>query len=100
MTTDIFKHFQNVQTSKLDLVSSYNLNDTQRLSSVKIRKGGDQPEKTGKFKNHTIDYIFHSKHWKTKGTLQIPLSEDVLKATNNLGLPCWKFPSDHFMLAA
>jgi len=97
VSSKTFEYFQDLNKT---LTSAYDLSDTERLSTVKKRKGGDQPNKVGKEKNHTIDFIFYSQAWKCVGTLGIPHKDHVLKETNGLGMPCWRYPSDHFMLCA
>merc|ERR1712098_815454 len=103
----VFQFFKSHTTQSLDekpkerFESVYDLEEKERFSCVKMRKGGNQSDKVGKVKNHTIDYIFYSKDgFKPKAHLEIPKKDEVLAATNGLGLPCWKYPSDHFMLAA
>lgn len=50
---------------------------------------------TGNVENcKTIDYIWHSKHFRVKAVLDIPKDEDL----GENKLPSWSFPSDHLSL--
>merc|ERR1712098_998897 len=69
------------------------------VSSLKLRKAGEQTNKIGENIEHTIDYIFTSPHFKNVGYLKLPTVKYVRKVYPD-GLPCWKFPSDHFNLVA
>jgi len=105
VASDAFQYFQGRAmgewaTDKIVFESAYELNDTDHFTTIKKRIGGDQPGKIGDEKHHTIDFIFHSRKLKCTGTLSIPHKNDILKATDNLGLPWWRYPSDHIMPGA
>merc|ERR1712096_182004 len=84
------------------LSPAYPLGDKGHHSTVKWRKGGGQPAKIKpKLETkRTIDFIFHSKAIEKKATLSIPHYDEVIAGSKGLGLPCWKYPSDHFMIGA
>merc|ERR1711964_417889 len=70
-----------------------------RYTASKWRRGGNQPEKCRPI-SETIDFIFYSnKHFTQSRTLSVPTNEEV-SATSKLLLPCWRYPSDHFMIGA
>lgn len=77
-------------------------NNETSYSAVKWRIGGAQPNKIENTpETQTIDFIFHSsKYFKTVGTLSIPDYDTVLKRSDELCNPCWRYPSDHFMIGA
>lgn len=83
---------------KKGVLSIFKVRNRTRLSCVKWRRGGTQKEKILQTKE-TIDFIF-SRGLKCIGTLALPTVDDVEKKTEGLGLPCWQYPSDHFMMAA
>merc|ERR1712139_372212 len=76
---------------------------SNRDTALKRRKGGQQPGKVCKTDDHTIDFIFFAKkYFKIRGRIQIPTFGEVSTATGgeNMLLPSWCYPSDHFMLCA
>merc|ERR1712098_546776 len=82
------------------MTSAYDASDKTKVSSKKLRKAGEQTNKIGERIEHTIDYIFASPHFTKTAHLELPTVEEVKRVTGENGLPCWKFPSDHFNLVA
>lgn len=76
-----------------------------RFTAVKQRYGGEQPNKVdNRPEKHTIDFIFHDPAIKCVATLRVPEFKVVKNGSKMNGkpiyLPCWKYPSDHFMIGA
>merc|ERR1711964_113757 len=93
--------YEKFEQANLDLESAYNLellDKEKRYTSSKWRRGGDQPDKC-KVVEQTIDFIFTNKKLKATKTLSVPTSSEVSNASELL-LPCWRYPSDHFMIGA
>lgn len=69
-------------------------------TTAKLRKGGTQWKKAGKRLDETIDYIFYKGNathsWKCSKVLGFP----SLKELEYLWLPGWRYPSDHWCIAA
>jgi endonuclease/exonuclease/phosphatase family metal-dependent hydrolase len=91
---------QTFRTNFPNMTSAYDATDKKRVSSKKLRKAGEQTNKIGERIEHTIDYIFTSKHFTKRAHLELPTVKEVEAVTRENGLPCWKFPSDHFNLVA
>jgi len=100
--TAAFKKFEKEMIGKDKLLqSSYPLGVNDMFTASKWRRGGGQPSKCH-LVEETIDFIFHNSGpngFKTVGTLSVPHS-DVVKKSSPLRLPCWRYPSDHFMIGA
>jgi len=60
----------------------------------KWRKGGTQKDKRGKTKQ-TIDYIFYTEEFECSRVLNI--TKEKIEPVH---MPGWKYPSDHFCIAA
>jgi len=97
--SQIFQEFmQQVRKNGIHMKRSYP-DEGDAFGCVKWRKGGDQAKKIeNRHKQETIDFILQSGFTK-KAILNLPKVETVLNATKGLGLPHWKYPSDHFMFA-
>merc|ERR1711964_302417 len=90
----------NVDAETAFLTSAYDLaeqNKQHRFTASKWRRGGDQKDKCKRVEQ-TIDFIFTS-GMKAVATLSVPDSETV-ENDSELLLPCWRYPSDHFMIGA
>merc|ERR1711964_711470 len=70
------------------------LTQEPEFTTSKWRKGGVQEDKRGII-NQTIDYIFYTKEFECTRVLDLP-KEDI----EDLLMPGWKYPSDHFMICA
>jgi len=71
------------------------LTQEPEFTTSKWRKGGVQEDKRG-ITNQTIDYIFYtSKDFECSRVLDMP-KENI----EPLFMPGWKYPSDHFCIAA
>merc|ERR1711964_525995 len=75
-----------------------NQHPERKYSSGKWRKGGSMIDKCREI-YQTIDFIFHSKEFQTVNLLDYPTYAEIV-AVSTLGLPCWKYPSDHFCVGA
>merc|ERR1712098_538349 len=98
-TTPAFKAFRGKCPS---MQSAYQtvLGAEQEFTTYKWRKGGDQPKKIG-INKQTIDFIHYSEaHWKVHRVMGHPTAEEVEKTSEGILLPNWRYPSDHFALAA
>merc|ERR1711964_962461 len=70
--------------------------ETRPITTAKWRKSGWDPKKVGK-KFDTIDFILYSKNaWRSNPNVLKTPEEPLEK----LLTPGWKYPSDHWMIAA
>jgi len=80
------------------LKSVYDLKDDDHVSSLKWRRGGDQPTKLKEI-DQTIDFCFYSyADWICHGLLSLPSVSDVLHKSRGARMPYWNYPSDHFAM--
>merc|ERR1711964_105881 len=63
------------------------------FTTTKWRKGGEQVNKRG-ITNQTIDYIFYTEEIECNAVLDMP------REIEPFCMPGWKYPSDHFCVAA
>merc|ERR1711964_687932 len=75
------------------------INTNKQYSSGKWRKGGTMLHKCREIYQN-IDFILYSnKTFRTLNTMDIPTYAEII-ADSRLGLPCWRYPSDHFCVGA
>jgi len=70
------------------------LTQEPKFTTDKWRKGGTQKDKRGKTKQ-TIDYIFYTEEFECSRVLNI--TKEKIEPVH---MPGWKYPSDHFCIAA
>merc|ERR1711964_339564 len=70
------------------------LTQEPEFTTSKWRKGGQQVDKQG-ITNQTIDYIFYTEEIECAQILALP--KEKIEACY---MPGWKYPSDHFCIAA
>merc|ERR1712096_503394 len=99
--TMAFKQFDKAMDleSSSGLMKSAYPEDGNKYSAMKWRRGGNQKSKI-KEVDQTIDFIFHSKHFKCRSYLDVPSKYTVLRKTNHARLPFWNYPSDHFAIGS
>lgn len=71
-------------------------------TAQKWRLGGKQKDKCKKV-FQTIDFIFGNKEidfYGKKRHLSVPKRSEVEAGSGGIYLPCWKYPSDHFMIGS
>jgi len=92
-----YAFFKELEKTNTDVTSAYNnvLFSEPDFTTDKWRKGGEQKEKICITKQ-TIDYIFYTKEFECSRVLNLPGKNEI----EEIHLPGWKYPSDHFMIAA
>jgi len=99
--TTVFKQFESTMLGHNNILeSAYDLNDTVHVNSLKWRRGGDQAYKCIRI-DQSVDFIFYSPaHFKCRGFLSVPAKNEVISVTNDVRMPFWNYPSDHFCIGA
>jgi len=95
--TPAFSHFANHNRNLHSAYDIEKLDREKRYTSGKWRRGGNQPDKC-KIIHQTIDFIF-TKGFDKVRNLSVPEWKRV-KEVSPLMLPCFAYPSDHFMIGA
>merc|ERR1712098_236104 len=81
----------------IDVQEEYR-NDTP-ATTFKCRAGGTQPGKCQPVAQG-IDFLFHSNQWQCTKTLSLGVDLYDMRNKGGVGLPNWRYPSDHLMIAA